>query len=118
MVSEVQSMVGHSQFFDENYQVVLNNGFYLKTIRGEATIGITGDQAKSSDHPIHTENVMCVWLVKTMMAMLRDRAGVTVIEEIRRFQGVVCPDCGGQGGNDDDDGNWVICPNCREDGMV
>jgi hypothetical protein len=117
-VVAIERLLGHAHLYDSVLRAIICPELTIEIHSKFAVVTVRHAKQPERYRRIVFKRGMAIWCLRELVTAMREVAGIIVIEETRVKAERPCPDCNGQGGGDDQDGNWIGCKTCDETGLV
>lgn len=113
----IERLLGHAQLYDSVLRAIICPELVIEFHAKFAVVIVTNRESRRFRRVVFKRGI-AIWCLKELVTAMREVAGIIVVEETRLKAERPCPDCNGQGGGDDHEGNWIGCKTCDETGLV
>lgn len=106
-------ITGDSIFLNVGTRMVLAGRMTLWTDHKRRSVVVVRNPQTGNEDRLDLAFPRPWWVIQWIMQMIMDVfEGSPILEVTRETTSATCDKCGGAGGAEDKDGNWVDCPDC------
>lgn len=107
------SLVGESMFQDEGASLIIHGGLAFRSDGySRSEIEITDLRTGESETMVFAGQNRWLIVYQLILLIREHFTPYSVLPDTESAPVDPCPECGGRGGNEDDEGNWCDCVEC------